>query len=78
MYLEKDFFFSTFSINFGGDHDRVLALLKSFSFSQLPATEKEFMHALKAAMREEGDDTYRNFFKVIYQCSRLTSHRTTE
>jgi hypothetical protein len=35
----------------GGDHDTVPALLKSFSFSQLPATEKEFMRALKAARK---------------------------
>jgi hypothetical protein len=39
----------------GGDHDTVPALLKSFSFSQLPATEKEFMRALKAAIKEKGN-----------------------
>ena len=47
----------------GGDDDIVPALLKSFSFSQLPATEKEFMHALKAAMKEKGNDMYREFLR---------------
>jgi hypothetical protein len=46
----------------GGDDDLVPALLKSFSFSQLPATEKEFMRALKAGMKEKG--MYKNFLEA--------------
>jgi hypothetical protein len=45
----------------GRDRDMVPILLKIFSLSQLPATEKEFMHALKAAMKEKGNDMYRRF-----------------
>jgi hypothetical protein len=47
----------------GGDDAAVPALLKSFSFSQLPATEKEFVRTLKAAMKDKGNDTYRLFLK---------------
>ncbi|KAN0070633.1 hypothetical protein V8E54_011502 [Elaphomyces granulatus] len=47
----------------GGDDDTVPGLIKSFSFSQLPATEKEFMRALKAAMKEKDKEMYREFLK---------------
>jgi hypothetical protein len=49
----------------GGDDDTVPALIKSFSFSQLPATKKEFMRALKAAMKEGDREDYRLFLKNI-------------
>jgi hypothetical protein len=39
----------------GGDDATVPALLKSFSFSQLPATKKEFVRTLGAAMKEKGN-----------------------
>jgi len=42
----------------GGDDDSIPPLLKSFSFAQLPATGKEFMRVLKAAMKEKGNNTY--------------------
>jgi hypothetical protein len=45
----------------GEDNSLVPALLKGFSFSQLPATEKEFMRALKAAMKEKG--MYKSFLE---------------
>ena len=35
----------------GGDNDSIPALLKSFSFAQLPATGKEFMRVFKAAIK---------------------------
>jgi hypothetical protein len=37
-----------------GDDDTVPALLQRFSFSQLPATEEEFMCALEAGIKEKG------------------------
>ena len=42
----------------GGDDDSIPPLLKSFSFAPLPATGKEFMRVLKAAMKEKGNNTY--------------------
>jgi hypothetical protein len=48
----------------GESDDTVPALLKSFPFSQLPATGKEFMRALKAVMKEKG--VYKAFLKSYY------------
>jgi hypothetical protein len=47
----------------GGDDDTVPALLKIFSFAELPATRKEFMRVLKAAMKEKGNNTYGEFLR---------------
>jgi hypothetical protein len=40
--------------NVGGDNVHVPALVKSFSFSQLPAADKEFLRALETGMEERG------------------------
>jgi hypothetical protein len=45
----------------GESDDTVPALLKSFPFPQLPATEKGFMRVLKAVMQEKG--VYKAFLK---------------
>ncbi|KAN0071474.1 hypothetical protein V8E54_010070 [Elaphomyces granulatus] len=43
-----------------GDHVTIPALLQSFPFSQLPATEEEFNRALEAWMKEGSD--YRGYY----------------